>query len=178
MLHAPYLSALPFGWSVLVWFPDWLESQSGERTPQELGISLWSHITQQFSMVVTKSWCLLENCTRWEATDVGFTHFPSLVAWQEAVLGQCAFATWWGQPLFCRICSVSSLVFATKHFHISCHQYFIIPPSGQPSFCRLCSVSSLVFATRSTFIFLATNTSSFPHHSKLKLPILYSCLTK
>ena len=71
-----------------------LRCGSGERTPQELGKKLWSHITQQFSRVVTKIWCFLENCIRWEATDVGFTHFPSLVARQEAVLCQCAFATW------------------------------------------------------------------------------------
>ena len=83
----------------LVRFPDWLESQSGERTPQELGKKLWSHITQKFSWVIIKSWCLLENCTHGEATDVGVTHSQSLVARQEAVLGRCAFATWVGARL-------------------------------------------------------------------------------
>ena len=67
---------------------------SGEGTPQELGILLWSHITQKISMVITKTWCFLENCIRGQATDVGVTHFPSLVARQEAVLGRRAFATW------------------------------------------------------------------------------------
>ena len=68
-------------------------SQSGERTPQELGISLWSHITQNFQWWSSKVWCLLENCIRGQATDIGVTHFPSLVAQQEAVLGRRAFAT-------------------------------------------------------------------------------------
>ena len=45
-------------------------------------------------MVITKIWCLLENCARREATDVGVTHLPSLVARQEAVLGHLPFATW------------------------------------------------------------------------------------
>ena len=71
-----------------------LRCGSGEGTPQELGILLWSHITQKISMVVTKTWCFLENCIRGQATDVGVTHFPSLVARQEAVLGRRAFATW------------------------------------------------------------------------------------
>ena len=99
----------------LVRFPDWLESQSGERTPQELGISLWSHITQHFQWWSSKVWCLLENCIRGQATDIGVTHFPSLVAQQEAVLGRLAFATWWGQSLYCRICSFSSLVFVSRN---------------------------------------------------------------
>ena len=71
--HSPVASGI-------VRFPDWLESQSGERTPQELGKKLWSHITQNFSRVITKSWCLLENCTHGEATDAGVTHSHSLVA--------------------------------------------------------------------------------------------------
>ena len=53
-------------------------------------------------MVITKTWCFLENCIRGEATDVGVTHFPSLVALLEAVLGRRAFATWccWGRRAF------------------------------------------------------------------------------
>ena len=50
-------------------------------------------------MVIIKSWCLLENCVRGEATDVGVTHSSSSVARQEAVLGRCAFATWVGARL-------------------------------------------------------------------------------
>ena len=71
-----------------------LRCGSGERTPQELGKKLWSHKTQKISMVIIKSWCLLENCVRGEATDVGVTHSSSSVARQEAVLGHLPFATW------------------------------------------------------------------------------------
>ena len=45
-------------------------------------------------MVITKIWCLLENCVCGEATDVGVTHSSSSVARQEAVLGHLPFATW------------------------------------------------------------------------------------
>ena len=65
-----------------------------KEPPQELGILLWSHITRNISMVINKTWCFLENCIRGQATDVGVTHFPSLVTRQEAVLGRRAFATW------------------------------------------------------------------------------------
>ena len=101
-------------------FPDWLESQSGERTHQELGKKLWSHITQNFSRVIIKSWCLLENCTHGEATDVGVTHSQSLVARQEAVLGRCAFATWGGQS-----CSVGSVQFLHVYLRPEAPSYFL-----------------------------------------------------
>ena len=91
-----------------------LRCGSGERTPQELGKKLWSHITQKISMVIIKSWCLLENCTRGEATDVGVTHSSSSVAQQEAVLGHLPFATSPWQSLYYWICWFSSLVFATR----------------------------------------------------------------
>ena len=39
-----------------------LRCGSGEGTPQELGILLWSHITHKISVVITKTWCFLENC--------------------------------------------------------------------------------------------------------------------
>ena len=75
--------------------------------------TLESH-TQIFSMVIIKSWCLLENCTRGEATDVGVTHSSSSVAQQEAVLGHLPFATSPWQSLYYWICWFSSLVFATR----------------------------------------------------------------
>ena len=48
------------GGLTLVWFPDWLESQSGEWTPQEVGNLLSRHRTQPFSMEISINWCLLE----------------------------------------------------------------------------------------------------------------------
>ena len=45
-------------------------------------------------MKITKCRCFSENCTCGQASDVGVTHLPSLVAQQEAVLGHLAFATW------------------------------------------------------------------------------------
>ena len=84
----------------------------GERTPQELGSELWRHTNQKDSMEITKSWCFFENCTCGQASDVGATHLPSLVARQEAVLGHRAFATWVAAHLQLHVTATNHLNFS------------------------------------------------------------------
>ena len=61
-------------WCGLVWFSDWLKSQSEERTPLGWRSFLYRHVTRNFSKEITKSQWWLEIWTPDEATDVGVTH--------------------------------------------------------------------------------------------------------
>ena len=57
----------------LVRFPDPTYGVGRENEPLMSWEQNWRHTTQQCSMEIPKSWCFLENCTCWQASDIGAT---------------------------------------------------------------------------------------------------------
>ena len=95
----------------IVWFPDWLESQSGERTPQELGILLWSQITQFFF-----------NWDHYNRVLFGIVHT------RRGFWRRCHSLTFIGcpaRPSFIppRVCNLAHLAFASSDYW-HCHKDF------------------------------------------------------
>ena len=92
-------------------------------------------------MEISINWCLLEQCTCEEASDVGVSHSTSLVALQEPVLSRLAFATSSWQLLQNRISQFSSLVFATRGAFVFLASTLNTEAAGTVVVCQYFSIS-------------------------------------
>ena len=98
----------------LVRFPDWLESQSGERTPQELGKKTLEPHNSKIFMGDHQKLMLIGKLHSWRSYwcwchSLTFVGCPARSGFRSVRVCNLGRAV-----MFSRICSVSSHVFATR----------------------------------------------------------------